>query len=176
MSTIEDENKDSVKQNSNNCKKEEKLSVDYDKEIEKLKNSLLLALADNENLRKRFDKEKEDLIKYSVSKFAKGILQVVDNIERALNTIPDSEEFKTVKEGIKITEKELLSILEKNNIKKINLSIGDTFDPHFHQAMLEETNDELDSGTVGKILQNGFTLHDRVLRPTLVSVVKKSEK
>lgn len=172
MSKQEDKTNKSEKADDLEKKSEQK--INYDEEITKLKNSLLLALADNENLRKRFEKEKEDLIKYSVSKFAKGILQVVDNIERALNNIPDKEEFKTVKDGIKITEKELLSILEKNNIKKIELSIGDAFDPHFHQAMLEEENDKLDSGTVGKILQNGFTLHDRVLRPTLVSVVKKN--
>lgn len=143
-------------------------------ENQALKNQLLLAMADNENLRKRFDKEREDLIKYSASKFAKEILNVVDNVDRAIASIPDDDTTKTIKDGILMTKKEILSILQKNHIEPIKAAVGDEFNPHEHQAMMESPNPDLQNGTIATILQDGYKLHDRVLRPTMVSVVKNA--
>lgn len=166
------ENQDSKKSFEENLKSEKNIIEELNNQIDSFKNKLLLALAENENLRKRFEKEKQDLIKYSVSKFASEILNVVDNVERAINTIPDDEIFKKLKDGMNITEKELIAILDRNKVVKIQLNVGDEFNPHLHQAMMEEKNDNLKNGTIAKVLQNGYMLHERVLRPSLVSVVK----
>ncbi len=150
----------------------EEVIADLQNENKELKNHLLLAMADTENLRKRFDKEREDLMKYAVSKFAAEVLHIIDNVDRAIENIPDSETFKNVRDGMMMNRKEILNILARNKIEKININPGDEFNPHEHQAMMEEENEKFKNGTVSKVLQEGYKLHERVLRPTMVSVVK----
>lgn len=137
-----------------------------------LKESLLRALAENENLRKRFDKEKEDLLKYSISKFALDMLTIPDNLQRALDNIPDIPENKSIRDGIVMTQTQTFSTFKKHGVEKIDTKPGDTFNSAQHQAMLEEEGTNLSKGSISKIMQDGYTLNQRLLRPALVAVAK----
>ena len=131
-----------------------------------------------ENLRKRFDREKIDLIRYGSINFARDILSPGDNLERALSAINKEEEhsdsIKNLIEGLMMVKKEFASALEKNSITKID-SVDKKFDPNLHQAMMEVENDDLDEGVVVQEIQSGYTMHDRLLRPAMVGVSKKSK-
>jgi molecular chaperone GrpE len=147
-----------------------------EKQIEELNDKLLRSLAENQNLRKIHEKEREDLIKYSSSSFAREILNLADNLERAFGLFKDnpkfkSDEFKDIMIGIELIEKELVNSFDKNGIKSFE-SIGKKFDPNFHQA-LNEVDSEEESGTVINEVQKGYMLNDRLLRPALVSISKK---
>ena len=147
-----------------------------EKKIEELNDKLLRSLAENQNLRKIHEKEREDLIKYSSSSFAREILNLADNLERAFGLFKDnpkfkSDEFKDTMLGIELIEKELISSFDKNGIKSFE-SVGKKFDPNFHQA-LNEVESEQEDGTVINEIQKGYMLNDRLLRPALVSISKK---
>ena len=147
-----------------------------EKQIEELNDKLLRSLAENQNLRKIHEKEKEDLIKYSSSSFAREILNLADNLERAFGLFKDNpkfklDEFKDIITGIELIEKELVNSFDKNGIKSFE-SIGKKFDPNFHQA-LNEVESEQEDGTVINEIQKGYMLNDRLLRPALVSISKK---
>ena len=152
-------------------------------EINDLKNQLLRTLADNENNRRRYEKEKEDLSTYIISNFAKEILSVLDNLQRAIEVSSkiDTEDDKIDKntldfiEGVKLTEKQLSSINEKFKITKVD-SLNNKFDPNMHQAMFEIENDDEEEGTILQVIQDGFKIEDRLLRPALVGVSKKKSK
>ena len=152
-------------------------------EINDLKNQLLRTLADNENNRRRYEKEKEDLSAYIISNFAKEMLSVLDNLQRAIevsskiNTEDDKIDNNTLDfiEGVKLTEKQLTSINEKFKITKVD-SLNSKFDPNMHQAMFEIENDEEEEGTILQVIQDGFKIEDRLLRPALVGVSKKKSK
>ena len=152
-------------------------------EINDLKNQLLRTLADNENNRRRYEKEKEDLSAYIISNFAKEMLSVLDNLQRAIEVSSkiDTEDDKIDKntldfiEGVKLTEKQLNSINEKFKITKVD-SLNSKFDPNMHQAMFEIENDEEEEGTILQVIQDGFKIEDRLLRPALVGVSKKKSK
>ena len=152
-------------------------------EINDLKNQLLRTLADNENNRRRYEKEKEDLSTYIISNFAKEMLSVLDNLQRAIEVSSkiDTEDDKIDKntldfiEGVKLTEKQLTSINEKFKITKVD-SLNSKFDPNMHQAMFEIENDEEEEGTILQVIQDGFKIEDRLLRPALVGVSKKKSK
>ena len=152
-------------------------------EINDLKNQLLRTLADNENSRRRYEKEKEDLSAYIISNFAKEMLSVLDNLQRAIEVSSkiDTEDDKIDKntldfiEGVKLTEKQLTSINEKFKITKVD-SLNSKFDPNMHQAMFEIENDEEEEGTILQVIQDGFKIEDRLLRPALVGVSKKKSK
>ena len=152
-------------------------------EINDLKNQLLRTLADNENNRRRYEKEKEDLSTYIISNFAKEMLSVLDNLQRAIEVSSkiDTEDDKIDKntldfiEGVKLTEKQLSSINEKFKITKVD-SLNNKFDPNMHQAMFEIENDEEEEGTILQVIQDGFKIEDRLLRPALVGVSKKKSK
>ena len=152
-------------------------------EINDLKNQLLRTLADNENNRRRYEKEKEDLSTYIISNFAKEMLSVLDNLQRAIevsskiNTEDDKIDKNTLDfiEGVKITEKQLSSINEKFKITKVD-SLNNKFDPNMHQAMFEIENDDEEEGTILQVVQDGFKIEDRLLRPALVGVSKKKSK
>ena len=152
-------------------------------EINDLKNQLLRTLADNENNRRRYEKEKEDLSTYIISNFAKEMLSVLDNLQRAIevsskiNTEDDKIDKNTLDfiEGVKLTEKQLTSINEKFKITKVD-SLNSKFDPNMHQAMFEIENDEEEEGTILQVIQDGFKIEDRLLRPALVGVSKKISK
>ena len=152
-------------------------------EINDLKNQLLRTLADNENNRRRYEKEKEDLSTYIISNFAKEMLSVLDNLQRAIEVSSkiDTEDDKIDKntldfiEGVKLTEKQLSSINEKFKITKVD-SLNNKFDPNMHQAMFEIENDDEEEGTILQVIQDGFKIEDRLLRPALVGVSKKNSK
>ena len=148
-------------------------------EIKTLKEEKIRVLAEMENLRKRFEREKIDSIKYGSVNFARDVLSPGDNLERALSVINEEEEqsqsIKNLIEGLLMVKKELSTALEKNGITKIN-SLDKKFDPNLHQAMMEIENDDLDEGVVVQEIQTGYMMHDRLLRPAMVGVSKKSQK
>ena len=152
-------------------------------EINDLKNQLLRTLADNENNRRRYEKEKEDLSAYIISNFAKEMLSVLDNLQRAIevsskiNTEDDKIDKNTLDfiEGVKLTEKQLNSINEKFKITKVD-SLNNKFDPNMHQAMFEIENDEEEEGTILQVIQDGFKIEDRLLRPKKKKKKKKKSK
>ena len=147
-------------------------------EIENLKEERLRTLAEMENLRKRFEKDKIDSIRYGNHNLARDMLTLGDNLSRALDAISSddqrSESFNNLIDGLNIVQKEFVTILEKHGVKKIE-SINKKFDHNYHQAMLEVETDEFNEGYVVQEIQSGFTLHDRLLRPSMVSVSKKPE-
>ena len=148
-------------------------------EVRALKEDKIRVLAEMENLRKRFDREKIDSIKYGSVNFARDILSPGDNLERALSAINQEEDhpqsIKNLIEGLKMVQKEFSSALEKNGISKIN-SMNEKFDPNLHQAMMEVERDDLDEGIVVQEIQTGYMMHDRLLRPAMVGVSKKPKQ
>ena len=148
-------------------------------EIKTLKEEKIRVLAEMENLRKRFEREKIDSIKYGSVNFARDILSPGDNLERALSAINEEEEhpqsIKNLIEGLLMVKKELSTALEKNGIEKID-TLNKKFDPNLHQAMMEIENNDLDEGVVVQEIQTGYMMHDRLLRPAMVGVSKKSQK
>ena len=161
---------------------EENELTDEDKlkeEIIILREEKVRVLAEMENLRKRFDREKIDSIKYGSVNFARDILSPGDNLERALSAINKEEDhpqsIKNLIEGLLMVKKELSTALEKNGITKIE-TLEKKFDPNLHQAMMEIENDNLDEGTVVQEIQTGYMMYERLLRPAMVGVSKKSKK
>ena len=148
-------------------------------EIKTLKEEKIRVLAEMENLRKRFDREKIDSIKYGSVNFARDILSPGDNLERALSAINQEEEhpqsIKNLIEGLLMVKKELSTALEKNGITKIE-SLDKKFDPNLHQAMMEIENNDLEEGIVVQEIQTGYMMHERLLRPAMVGVSKKPQK
>ncbi|MBC8294523.1 MAG: nucleotide exchange factor GrpE [Pelagibacterales bacterium] len=148
-------------------------------EIKTLKEEKIRVLAEMENLRKRFDREKIDSIKYGSVNFARDILSPGDNLERALSAINQEEEhpqsIKNLIEGLLMVKKELSTALEKNGITKIE-TLDKKFDPNLHQAMMEIENNDLEEGIVVQEIQTGYMMHDRLLRPAMVGVSKKPQK
>lgn len=144
------------------------------KEQVALKDAVLRAHAEIENIRKRTVKEKEDSLKFANTKFAKELLDVIDNLDRALNNAGDVEKTaKTFFDGIKLTHKTLVSAFAKNGITKIETKKSDTFNHDMHQIMCEVEAADVDEGKVVDIYQNGYMINGRLLRPVLVSVAKK---
>ena len=148
-------------------------------EIKTLKEEKIRVLAEMENLRKRFDREKVDSIKYGSVNFARDILSPGDNLERALSAINKEEEhpqsIKNLIEGLLMVKKELSSALEKNGITKID-TLNSKFDPNLHQAMMEIENNDLEEGVVVQEIQTGYMMYDRLLRPAMVGVSKKTKQ
>ena len=144
-------------------------------EIKDLKDQLLRALAENENLRKRTAKEIEQIKKYGHISLLRDFLSVVDNMERAVKSItPENQSdlgVKNLRDGIEIVLKEMRSILDKNQIKKIE-PLHEKFDYNFHQAMFEVPSTEYDEGLILEVVQPGYILHDRLIRPAMVGVSK----
>ena len=146
-------------------------------EVSGLKDQLLRTLAEMDNLRKRTDREKEDTAKYAVTAFARDILAVADNLRRAIETIPAEEReqlsdtLRGLVAGVEMTEKDLGATLGRHGVKAVT-PLDETFDPHLHQAMFEVPGSGKPAGTVVQVLQAGYTLHGRLLRPALVGVAK----
>ena len=147
-------------------------------EIEILREEKLRLLAEMENLRKRSEKDKIDSIKYGNFNLARDTLILGDNLSRALDSIPSndsrSESFNNLINGLKLVQKEFMTILERHGVKKIE-SINKKFDHNYHQAMLEVETNEFNEGYVVQEIQGGFTMHGRLLRPSMVGVSKKPE-
>ena len=146
-------------------------------EAGKLKDQLLRTLAEMDNLRKRTEREKAEATLYAASNFARDILSISDNMDRALATAEDdhlseaTEPVKNLVAGVEMTRRELLNVFERHGIKRVD-PLGEKFDPHFHQAMFEVPTNEQPPGTVVQVMQAGFKIGDRVLRPALVGVAK----
>jgi len=160
---------------SNDSKKKELTSEDKIKDLE---DKLVRAYAEIENQRRRFEKEKEDAFDYGGFSFAKEALNLVDNLERLKvslendENLKDTEALKKTINHLEIINKDMISILKKNNIEEIK-SINQKLDPNFHQAMMEIEDDKKESGTIVQEIQKGFMIKDRLLRPSLVAVSKK---
>lgn len=146
-------------------------------ETDKLRDEKLRLLAEMENLRKRSDKERIDSIRYGSVNLARDILSPDDNLTRALEAIPKEEEKSetviNLIDGLKMVQKEFSNILEKYGVKKIE-ALNTKFDHNFHQAMVELENDDVEEGTVIQEMQKGYMMHERLLRPSMVGVSKKS--
>jgi molecular chaperone GrpE len=146
--------------------------------IAELEDKLARAFAEMENQRRRFEKEKEDAFEYGGFSFAKEALSLIDNLERSKvilesdETLKNSEALKKTLEHFDIISKDLISIFSKNNIKPID-SLNKKLDPNYHQAMIEIEDDTKEPGTIIQEIQKGFTIKDRLLRPSLVGVAKK---
>lgn len=146
-----------------------------------LKDKLLRALAEMENLRRRTEREVADARLYGVASFARDILGVADNMQRALQALDtDLREkadatTKVLLDGVELTERELLKVLDKHGIKKIE-PLGERFDPNFHQAMYEVPDASVPAGTVIQVVQPGYLIGDRMLRPALVAIAKGGPK
>ncbi len=150
--------------------------ADPQAEIADLKDKLLRTLADMENLRRRAQKDREDALKYASANFARDMLSVADNLRRAIESIPedgdpDGAALVGFIEGIALTEKDLLSALERHKIQKIE-PMGEKFDPQFHEALFEIPTNDAPSGTVMQVIETGYIIHDRLLRPAKVGIAK----
>ncbi len=149
-------------------------------EVAQSKDRLLRLAADMENLRKRTDREKAEATLYAASNFARDLLAVADSLSRALAAVPPEEReiiddvMKKFLDGIELTERELLSVFQRNNIRKLE-TVGQKFDPNFHQAMFEVPTAEKAPGTVMQEVQSGYAVGERCLRPALVGVAKAAE-
>jgi molecular chaperone GrpE len=153
--------------------------AELEAQLEEAKKERLLALAESENASRRADKRISDNAKYAVSNIAKALLQVADNLSRALLAAPaearSNEAVKNLALGVELTEKELHSILEQQGVRKIN-SLNQAFDANFHNAIQEVENTTVPSGTVVQVFQEGYVIHDRLLRPAMVVVSRGGPK
>jgi molecular chaperone GrpE len=153
---------------------EERLAT-IEAELADTKDRLLRALAETENVRRRFQREREDSQKYAISGFAKDLLTAVDDLRRALDAMPEAEvddpRTKSLLDGVAATERELLAAFERHGLKRVDPK-GERFDPNFHQAIFEAERPGAPAGAVIEVLQLGYVLHDRLLRPAMVGVAK----
>ena len=168
-----DNDQESIEHDKEN-KREEKTIQDLEKELEETKDKMLRVLAESENTRKQIEKNRIDMAKYGVQPLARELVNVLDNFERALNSLNEAEEKKTL-EGFKLIEKEIINILERFNVKKIE-ALGKPFDANLHQAMFEKPTKDFDVGAICEIVQDGYMFHDRLLRPAMVGISKSEIK
>ena len=158
--------------------KEEIKELTPEEKIAKLEDKLARTFAEMENQRRRFEKEKDDAFEYGGYSFAKEALNLIDNLDRSKHVLESDDKLKETEalkktiEHLDIIKKDLISIFEKNNIKPID-SLNKKLDPNFHQAMMEIEDDTKEPGTIIQEIQKGFTIKDRLLRPSLVGVSKK---
>ena len=154
--------------------------AELEAEVAKLKNEVLYAKAETENVRRRLEQQAEDRGKYAVSAIAKDVLSVADNLRRALESVPPTARegndiANTLTVGVEMTERELLNTFERYGIKLVEAQ-GARFDPNLHQAMMEVEDPSQPEGTVVMVMQQGYVIHDRLLRPALVGVSKGGPK
>ena len=198
-SVSDDQNQDTAKETENfqesltneNNKEDQKLTDQETKEeikeptpeerIAELEDKVARTFAEMENQRRRFEKEKDDAFEYGGYNFAKEALSLVDNLDRSKHVLEsddklkETEALKKILEHLDIIKKDLISVFEKNNIKAID-SLNKKLDPNYHQAMMEIEDDSKETGTIIQEIQKGFTIKDRLLRPSLVGVSKKTSK
>ena len=198
-SVSDDQNQDTAKETENlqesstneNNKEDQKLTDQETKEeikeptpeerIAELEDKVARTFAEMENQRRRFEKEKDDAFEYGGYSFAKEALSLVDNLDRSKHVLEsddklkETEALKKILEHLDIIKKDLISVFEKNNIKAID-SLNKKLDPNYHQAMMEIEDDTKEPGTIIQEIQKGFTIKDRLLRPSLVGVSKKTSK
>ena len=173
------EDNNDIKENKDTVKTPENKDLKPEDKIKELEDKLARAYAEIENQRRRFEKEKDDAFDYGGFSLARETLNLVDNLERskfALESdekLKNSETLKKTVEHLNVIQKDMISILKKNNIEEIN-SIDQKLDPNLHQAMMEVEDNDKEPGTVVQEIQKGFMMKDRLLRPSLVAVSKKS--
>ena len=186
---LETENESKVSKEDKSDKGEENLKskdetiekLTPEEEIEKLKDKLARAFAEMENQRRRYEKEKDDAFEYGGFSFARESLNLIDNFDRAKQSLENDEEIKNsdalkkTLEHLDIVKKDLISIFKKNNIEEI-VAVNKKLDPNLHQAMMEIEDDNKEPGTIVQEIQKGFKMKNRLLRPSLVAVSKKTEK
>ena len=180
----DNENKDATEgeiKSDNDLDNEKDEVVSSEDKIKNLEDKLSRTLAEMENQRRRFEKERDDAFEYGGFSFAKEALNVIDNLERSKISLENDEdlkknnELKKISEHLEIIYNDTISIFKKNNIEQIDC-INKKLDPNFHQAMLEVEDDSKEPGTIVQEIQKGFLMKDRLLRPSLVGVSKKSKK
>jgi len=175
----EEQNKE-VEQNASE-KSDEIKEITPEETIKELEDKVARAFAEMENQRRRFEKEREDAFSYGGFSFAKETLNLIDNLERSKQILENDEVLKNTEalkktlEHFDIINKDMVSILSKNGITPVD-SIGKKLDPNLHQAMLEIEDDQKEPGTIVQEIQKGFMMKDRLLRPSLVGVSKKTEQ
>lgn len=150
--------------------------ADLEKQLAAMKDQALRALAEAENTRKRSERDRQDTAKFAVSSFARDLLSVADNLGRALSAITPEQreanaELKNIYTGVEATQRELMGLFERNNIKKIE-PIGQKFDPNLHEVLFEMDGGGKEPGTVMQVMEAGYTIHERLLRPARVGVAK----
>ena len=170
-----------VNKNSETLSEKKPKEINFEEKLKETEDKLLRSLAEIENQRRRFEKEIKDAFEFGSFNFAKESLAILDNLQRAKIAIKNDKALKDNKdldkflENLNVIEKDLLSIFERNNIKKI-LAKDKRFDPNLHQAMTEIEDDKKEPGTVVQEIQKGYMMKDRLLRPSLVGVTKKREE
>lgn len=180
----EDEVKNELKEELIENGKEDQALADIEalkEELAEANDAKLRALAEVENMRRRMEKEKQENARYGASNLAKGLFSVLDNFDRALMASPKDlknkkdieKNYISLHEGVELTVKEILTALKQNGIEVISPSKGDIFDHNVHQAMLEVPTNEFEPGCVCEVLQSGYKIYDRLLRPAMVGVSKK---
>jgi molecular chaperone GrpE len=171
---VNDDNQPTVEE------KKEETELSPEEKIKELEDKLARTFAEMENQRRRFEKEKEDAFEYGGTSFAREALNLIDNLERSKQVLENDEKLKNTEalnktlEHLDIINKDLISIFNKNNIKPIDC-LNKKLDPNFHQAMMEIEDDQKDPGTIIQEIQKGFMIKDRLLRPSLVGVSKKTQ-
>jgi len=174
-------NNEKEEENSLSKNNEKEREITVEDKLKETEEKLLRALADIENQRRRFEKERQEAFDFGGFNFARESLSLLDNIDRAItsfkndNNLKNNKDLDKIIDGIEIVKKDLISIFKKNDIKEIEC-INKKFDPNFHQAMLEVEDNTRNPGTVVQEIQKGYMMKDRLLRPSLVSVTKKREE
>ncbi len=170
-----------VSEDNKKPKEVEKVKISPEDQIKELEEKLARTLAEMENQRRRFEKEKDDAFEYGGFSFARESLNLIDNFDRAKQSLENDEKIKgsdalkKTLEHLDIVKKDLISIFKKNNIEEI-VAVDKKLDPNLHQAMMEIEDDNKEPGTIVQEIQKGFKMKDRLLRPSLVAVSKKTEK
>lgn len=154
--------------------------AELEAEVAELKDRLIRAMAETENVRRRAQREVEDAGKYAITKFARDVLTIADNLERASQSVPEEAVkedglLKQISEGVEMTLREFANVMERHQIRKIDPA-GERFDHNFHQAMMEVEDPSKPTGTVVQVLQPGYVVADRLLRPAMVAVSKGGPK
>ena len=170
-----------VPKNNKEPKEEKEVELSLEDKIKELEEKLARTLAEMENQRRRFEKEKDDAFEYGGFSFARESLNLIDNFDRAKQSlendekIKDSDALKKTLEHLDVVKKDLISIFKKNNIEEV-AAVDKKLDPNLHQAMMEIEDNNKEPGTIVQEIQKGFRMKDRLLRPSLVAVSKKTEK
>jgi len=170
-----------ITKNNKEPKEEKEVELSSEDKIKELEEKLARTLAEMENQRRRFEKEKDDAFEYGGFSFARESLNLIDNFDRAKQSLENDEKIKgsdalqKTLEHLDIVKKDLISIFKKNNIEEI-VAVDKKLDPNLHQAMMEVEDNNKEPGTIVQEIQKGFRMKDRLLRPSLVAVSKKTEK
>jgi len=178
---IKDKSVTSEQSKDDDKSKEEKIELAPEDKIKELEEKLARTLAEMENQRRRFEKEKDDAFEYGGFSFARESLNLIDNFDRAKQSLENDEKIKNsdvlqkILDHLDIVKKDLISIFKKNNIEEI-IAVDKKLDPNLHQAMMEVEDNNKEPGTIVQEIQKGFKMKDRLLRPSLVAVSKKTEK